>query len=44
MALGYSTGPKVGEILNFIRGMQVEGEINTREEALKLLKDRFGTK
>jgi tRNA nucleotidyltransferase/poly(A) polymerase len=42
MALGYSTGPKVGEILNFIRGKQVEGEIRTREEALKLLKERFG--
>jgi poly(A) polymerase len=42
MALGYSTGPKVGEILNFIRGKQVEGEIKTREEALKLLKERFG--
>ena len=42
MALGYSTGPKVGEILNFIRGKQVEGEIKTREEALKLLRERFG--
>jgi CRISPR/Cas system-associated endonuclease Cas3-HD len=42
MALGYSTGPKVGEILNFIRGKQVEGEIKSREEALKLLKERFG--
>jgi poly(A) polymerase len=42
MALGYLTGPKVGEILNFIRGKQVEGEIRTREEALKLLKERFG--
>jgi len=42
MALGYPTGPKVGEILNFIRGKQVEGEIKTREEALKLLKERFG--
>jgi poly(A) polymerase len=42
MALGYSTGPKVGEILNFIRGMQVEGEIKTREEALKLLEEKFG--
>ncbi len=42
MALGYSPGPKVGEILNFIRGKQVEGEIKTREEALKLLKEKFG--
>jgi hypothetical protein len=42
MALGYSTGPEVGEILNFIREKQVEGEIRTREEALKLLKEKFG--
>ena len=42
IALGYSAGPKVGEILNFIRGKQVEGEIKTREEALKLLKESFG--
>jgi hypothetical protein len=41
MALGYSSGPKVGEILNFIRGKQVEGEIRTREEALKFLKEKF---
>ena len=42
IALGYSTGPKVGEILNFIRGKQVEGEIRTREEALKVLEEKFG--
>lgn len=41
LALGYSPGPKVGEILNFIRGKQVEGEIKTREEALKLLREKF---
>jgi poly(A) polymerase len=41
MALGYATGPKVGEILNFIRGKQVEGEIKTKEEALKLLRETF---
>jgi tRNA nucleotidyltransferase/poly(A) polymerase len=42
MALGYASGPKVGQILNFIRGKQVEGEIKTREEALKVLNERFG--
>ena len=42
MALGYSSGPKVGEILNFIRVKQVEGEIRTREEALKVLREKFG--
>jgi len=41
MAMGYSSGPKVGEILSFIRERQVEGEIKTREEALEVLKERF---
>jgi poly(A) polymerase len=43
MALGYSSGPRVGQILSFIRHKQVEGEIKNREEALKVLKERFGT-
>jgi len=42
MALGYPPGPKVGQILNFIREKQVEGEIKTREEAIRVLKERFG--
>jgi hypothetical protein len=42
MALGYSPGPKVGQILSFIRHKQVEGEIKNREEALRVLKERFG--
>jgi poly(A) polymerase len=42
MALGYSSGPKVGQILNFIREKQVEGEIKAREEALEILRERFG--
>jgi poly(A) polymerase len=42
MAMGYVSGPKVGQILNFIREKQVEGEIKTREEALEILKERFG--
>jgi poly(A) polymerase len=41
MALGYPAGPRVGEILSFIRDKQVEGEIKTREEALRVLKERF---
>ncbi len=41
MALGYSSGPKVGQILSFIREKQVEGEIRNREEALNLLRERF---
>ncbi len=42
MALGYSSGPRVGQILSFIRHKQVEGEIKTREEALRMLKEKFG--
>jgi tRNA nucleotidyltransferase/poly(A) polymerase len=42
MALGYSPGPQVGQILDFIRQKQVEGEIKNREEALRVLKKRFG--
>ncbi len=44
MALGYSPGPQVGRILGFIRQKQVEGEIKNREEALEVLKERFGDK
>jgi putative nucleotidyltransferase with HDIG domain len=42
MALGYSSGPRVGQILNFIRQKQVEGEIKNREEALRSLRKEFG--
>ena len=42
MALGYSSGPRVGQILNFIRQRQVEGEIKTREEALRIVEEKFG--
>jgi poly(A) polymerase len=41
MALGYTAGPKVGQILEFIRQKQVEGEIKNREEALRMLKENF---
>jgi len=43
MALGYSSGPRVGEILDFIRQKQVEGEIKNREEALRILREKFVT-
>jgi poly(A) polymerase len=42
MDLGYSPGPEVGRILDFIQGKQVEGEITSREEALDLLRKEFG--
>jgi poly(A) polymerase len=41
MALGYPPGPKVGQILKFIREKQVEGEIKSKEKALYVLKERF---
>jgi poly(A) polymerase len=44
MALGYSPGPQVGRILDFIRQKQVEGEIKNREEALEVLRERFGSR
>jgi tRNA nucleotidyltransferase/poly(A) polymerase len=42
IALGYSPGPKVGQILDFISQKQIEGEIKNREEALRMLKEEFG--
>jgi hypothetical protein len=44
MALGYLPGRRIGQILNYIRQKQVEGEIKTREEALRILKDKFENK
>jgi len=41
MALGYPSGPKVGQILKFILEKQVEGEIRTRQDALEILRSRF---
>jgi len=41
MAFGYSPGPRVGQILDVIRQKQVEGEIKNREEALRILREKF---
>ena len=41
MALGYCPGPRIGQILSLIRRKQVEGEIKTREEALRVIRDEF---
>ena len=40
--LGYAPGPKIGYILNVIREYQVTGEIKTREEALKFIREELG--
>ena len=42
MALGYPPGPQVGQILDFIRQKQIEGDIKNREEALRMLREEFG--
>jgi putative nucleotidyltransferase with HDIG domain len=42
MALGYPPGPKVGQILSFVREKQIAGEIRTREEALEEIRNEFG--
>jgi putative nucleotidyltransferase with HDIG domain len=41
MALGYCSGPRVGQILNFIRRKQIDGEIKDRKEALRVLRQEF---
>lgn len=41
LALGYTSGPIIGEILNLIREKQLDGEIKTRKEALDFIKNRF---
>ncbi len=41
MALGYLPGPRIGQILSYIRQKQVEGEIKNREDALKMLREKF---
>ena len=41
MALGYPPGPEVGSILSYIRNRQVDGEVKTREEALRVLREEF---
>ena len=42
ISLGYEPGPKVGQILRFVQEKQVTGEVKTREDALRLLKEEFG--
>lgn len=41
MALGIEQGPRIGQMLNFIREKQLEGEIRTREQALKFVKEKM---
>jgi putative nucleotidyltransferase with HDIG domain len=41
MALGWEPGPKIGEILETIQNLQLEGALPTREEALAFLGTNF---
>ncbi|RLA83909.1 MAG: hypothetical protein DRG40_06355, partial [Deltaproteobacteria bacterium] len=41
MEMGYSPGPRMGEILEAVRQRQIEGLIRTRQEALEFVKRNF---
>ena len=43
IAAGYRPGPKFGEMLAAVEDAQLEGRIRTREEALELVRNQFGT-
>jgi poly(A) polymerase len=42
IAAGYQPGPKFSEMLAVVEDAQLEGLIRTREEALELVRERFG--
>jgi hypothetical protein len=42
IAMGFSAGPKVGEILRALETAQLEGEVSTRDDALTWVRARFG--
>jgi poly(A) polymerase len=41
MVLGHPPGPRLGEILHAIEEAQLEGEVRTRADALRLVRERF---
>ncbi len=41
LALGYSPGPRMGEILNEVRERQIAGELRDKEEALKFVRKEY---
>jgi len=41
LALGYSPGPRLGEILNEVRRRQIAGELRDREEALRFVQGAY---
>ena len=43
IAAGYRPGPRFREMLTIAEDAQLEGSVSTRDEALKLVEERFGT-
>ena len=41
LEMGYSPGPRLGEILREVRRRQIEGELKTKEEALKFVAEHY---
>ncbi len=42
IAAGYRPGPRFKEILQAVEDEQLEGKISTAEEAMALVRERFG--
>jgi poly(A) polymerase len=41
LALGYRSGPRIGEILRAVEDAQLEGDVRTREDAEAMVRARF---
>ena len=41
LELGYPEGPRIGEILGWVRDAQLEDELRTPEEAVRRVRDRY---
>ena len=41
LEMGYSPGPRLGEILREVRRRQIEGELKTKEEALRFVAEHY---
>ena len=38
---GYTAGPRMGEMLRFVRDLQLDGQITARDEAVRRVRERF---
>jgi poly(A) polymerase len=41
LALGHPEGPRVGEILRWVRDLQLDGEVSSAEDAVRRVRERF---